>query len=79
MKKKHMRIALIMIGAVLIAVSIVLAMIAAGNKSIVGGADLPTFCFMFLHAENGLYAALSLLGCVAIFAAALAGIIKKKP
>lgn len=53
MKKKYIVIALLALGILLLCGSVVLAAIAAGNKNIIGGADFPTFCFVFFHEKGG--------------------------
>ena len=78
MKKKHVVVSLLTIGVVLLCLSIILAMIATGNKNIIGGADLPTFLFVFYHEKRGLYSTLAFLGIAAIIASAIVGGVKKR-
>ena len=67
MKKKYIVIALLSTGIILLCISIILAIIATGNKNIIGGADLPTFLFVFtcektvyiLHSQIGAFLASS--------------------
>lgn len=78
MKKKHIAITLLIIGITLICLSIVLAVIATGNKSIIGGADIPTLCFVFFYEHRGLYSTLAFFGVVAIVTSAVVAILNKK-
>lgn len=78
MKKKHIVVSLLTIGVVLLCLSIVLAMIATGNKNIIGGADLPTFLFVFYYEKRGLYSTLAFLGIAASIASAIVGGVKKR-
>ena len=77
MKKKHIVILLLVIGVVLLCVSIVFALIATANKNIIGGADWPTFLFVFSYEKRGLYSTLAFLGIVAIVASIVVGIAKR--
>ena len=52
MKKKHIATILLIIGILLLCVSIVLAIIATRNKNIIGGADFPTFAFVFFREKE---------------------------
>jgi hypothetical protein len=78
MKKKHIVVLLLTIGAVLLCLSIILAIIATDNKNIIGGADFPTFLFVFYYEKRGLYSTLAFLGIAAIIASAVVGIVKKR-
>ena len=49
MNKKYMATILLVTGIILICLSIVLAVIETSNKNIVGGADFPTFIFVFFR------------------------------
>ena len=51
MKKKHLAIILLVIGILLLCLSAVLTAISMSNISIIGGADWPTFKFLFFE-EN---------------------------
>ena len=77
MKKKHIVVSLLTIGVVLLSLSVILAMIATGNKNIIGGADLPTFLFVFYYEKRGLYSTLAFFGIAAIIASAVVGRVKK--
>lgn len=66
------------IGVVLVCISVILAIIATGDKNIIGGSDLPTFLFLFFHEKRGLYSALAFLGFSAIIASVVVGAVKKR-
>ena len=78
MKKKYIVLSLLAFGVILLCVSTVLAIIATGNKNIIGGADLPTFLFVFSNENGGLYSKLAFWGVTAIIAAIIGMVIKKK-
>ncbi len=78
MKKKHIVVFLLAIGVVLLCLSIIFAVIATGNKNIIGGADLPTFLFVFYYEKRGLYSTLAFLGISAMIASAVVGMVKKR-
>ena len=78
MKKKHIVLSLLIIGIVLLVVSVILAAMATAGKTIIGGADLPTFLFVFVSEKGGLYSILASLGLAAIIASIVAGLCKKK-
>ena len=78
MKKKHIVLSLLTLGIVLLVVSVALAVMATASKNIIGGADLPTFLFVFVSEKGGLYSILASLGLAAIIASIVAGLCKKK-
>ena len=78
MKKKHIIFLLLTIGVVLVCISVILAIIATGDKNIIGGSDLPTFLFVFFREKRGLYSALAFLGFCAIIASVVVGAVKKR-
>lgn len=78
MKKKHIVILLLIIGVILLGVSVVLTVISAGNRNIIGGADFPTYCFVFFHEKGGLHSALAFCGIVSIIISVVIGAVKKK-
>lgn len=78
MKKRHIVLSLMAIGIVLLAVSVALAAIATAGKNIIGGADLPTFLFVFYHEKRSLYSTFASLGVAAIIASFVVGLCKKK-
>lgn len=78
MKKKYVFLLLLAIGVVLLFTSIALAIIATGSRNIIGGADIPTFLFVFFHEKRGLYSALAFSGAGAIIAAVIVRAVKKK-
>lgn len=77
MKKKYIVIALLSTGIILLCISIILAIIATGNKNIIGGADLPTFLFVFTYEKRGLYSTLALLGISVIIVSTIVAMVKK--
>ena len=78
MKRKSITLILLIVGVVLIAFAIVLTAIATTNTNVIGGVDLPTFGFVFFHQGGGIYFALATLGIIAILAAVIVRVIKKK-
>ena len=78
MKKKYIIAALLVIGIILVFTGIVLAVIATGNKDIIGGADFQTFKFVFKYENEGLYSTLTFWGFVAIIASIVGMVIKKR-
>lgn len=78
MIKKHIVVLLLLVGIALLGISVVLAIIATGNKNIIGGADFPTFLFVFYHEKRGLYSALAFSGIAAIIASVVVALAKEK-
>lgn len=78
MKKKQIVILLVAVGIALLVISVALAVMATAGKNIIGGADLPTFLFVFYHEKRGLYSTLASLGVAAIIASFVVGLCKKK-
>ena len=78
MKKKYIFVLLLVVGIVLAFTGIILAVIATGNKDIIGGADFSTFNFVFKYENQGLYSTLTFWGFVAIIAAIVGMVMKKK-
>ncbi len=78
MKKKHIIVLLFTIGVILLCISIVFAIIATGNKNIIGGSDLPTFIFVFFHEKRGLYSTLAFFGIGAIIVSIVVSKIEKR-
>ena len=78
MNRKHIATVLFVMGFVLLCLSVVLAVIATGNKNIIGGADLPTFVFVFFRENNGLYSTLAFCGIVSLVASAIVRLQKRK-
>ena len=76
MKKKPIVIAAI--GIVLVCLSLILAAIATANKNIIGGADLPTFTYVFFYENRGMYSTLAFCGVVSIIVSVVVGLRKKK-
>ena len=79
MKKKPIVIALFIVGLVFVCLSIALAFIATANKNIIGGADLPTFTYVFFYENRGLYSTLADCGVIAIVVSVVMGLKKKRP
>ena len=77
MKKNPIVIALLTAGIVLICLSVVLAVATTANKNIIGGADWPTFTYVFFYESKGLYSALAFGGVVAVVASVAIGLRKK--
>ena len=78
MKKKYIATVLLIIGILLLCVSIVLAVIATGNKNIIGGADFSTFAFVFFRESKGIYSALACLGIISLIASVIVRLRKTK-
>ena len=78
MKKKYLAITLAVIGVILVCLSVVLAYNAMNDMHLIGGADWPTFKFVFSRGNGGLYAALAGVGCIAVIVALILGIKRKK-
>ena len=78
MNKRIIMWLLIAGGAVLIGLAVILALGEMSTMSIVGGADWPTFQFVFYHRNNGLYSNLAGIGGLGILTALILGIAGKK-
>ncbi len=78
MKKKHITLSLLVIGIILLCASIIPAIIETANTDIIGGAGFPTFQLIFSYKYGGLYSILAFNGVVAIIAALLVGLVKRK-
>ncbi len=78
MKRKYTALALLLAGCVLLGVSLVLSIITVANKNIIGGADLPTFIFVFFQEHGGAYFALALSGVLCVLAACIILVRKEK-
>jgi len=76
MSNKMLTLLLAVTGGILLCLGLLLAVIATANRGIIGGADLPTFFYVFSQDKNGLYQTLSLVGALCIVVAVLCG--KKK-
>ena len=68
MKKKHVIILLLSVGIFLILGSVAFAVVSTASKDIIGGADFPTFRYVFLYENRGLYSTLTLFGIVLVIA-----------
>lgn len=66
MKRKYIKITLFAIGIVCVCVSLVLMYVSMASVNIIGGADWPTFFFIFFRKSGGLYSILTLLGLLSI-------------
>ena len=78
MKKNPIVIALFTAGIVLICLSVVLAVVATAGKNVIGGADWPTFTYVFFYERRGLYSALAFGGVIAIVVPVVMGWREKK-
>ena len=78
MNKKHITTILLVTGILLLCFSIVLAVIATEKKNIIGGADFPTFVFVFFRENKGLYSTLAFCGIVSLVASAIIRLRKTK-
>lgn len=78
MKKKPIVIILLAIGIALVCLSLVLAVVTTASKNIIGGADLPTFIYVFFHENRGLYFTLACCGVLSVIVAVVVGLRKKK-
>ena len=52
------------LGLLLLILSVVLALLEANTKSIIGGTDLPTFTFVFFKGHDGTFLWLAIIGIV---------------
>ena len=78
MKKKHIVMLLLAVGVSLPVISVVLTSIAMRNVRIIGGADWPTYWFVFTTRNGGLYYLLARLGLYSLLAAGIVALVKKK-
>ena len=68
MKQKHSVLILRILGATLVLLSVILAIIETNNTAIIGGSDSYTFFYVFLRGSGRLYYTMALLGIIAIAA-----------
>jgi len=78
MKKKTIATLCLIVGILLICVSVMGAVVEINRQSIIGGADLPTFRFVFFRQHSGIYSLLSLDGIVCILVAVILRAVKNK-
>ena len=78
MKKKCGLVILLSTGIVLLCLSVILAVIATASKEVIGGADFPTFLFVFFSENRGGYSILAFFGVLLILASAILQKIKRK-
>ena len=71
MKKTHVALILLIVGILLLCLSVIPAALSTAQKDVIGGADLPTFLFVFSREHGGLYSILALLGVAAVVTAVL--------
>ena len=69
---------LLVVGILLLCLSVILSVVSTAGKDIIGGADLPTFLFVFRHENGGMYFALALLGVISLTASLFFFILGKK-
>jgi hypothetical protein len=62
----------------LLCVSVIGAAMEANRQSVIGGADLPTYLFVFFRQHSGIYSLLSLGGLVCILVAVILRTVKNK-
>jgi hypothetical protein len=78
MKKKTIATLCLIVGILLICVSVIGAVVEINHQGIVGGADLPTYLFVFFRQHSGIYSLLSLGGLVCILVAVILRAVKNK-
>lgn len=78
MKKIYIVISLFIVGSAQLLLSLILAVVTTANRNIIGGADLPTFLFIFVRENGGIYFALACLGVLFIIVSIVVGVMKKK-
>ena len=78
MNKKHIAAILAVTGGALICLSVVLAVISTGNKHIIGGADFPTFVYVFFYERKGICSTLAFCGIISLIASAIVRLRKRK-
>ena len=66
MERKNIKMVLCIIGLILLTISIILTFVSMANVNIIGGADWPTFFFIFFRMSDGLYSILAFLGILSI-------------
>lgn len=77
MKRKFVLISLVAAATLLVCASLILTILSASGKSIIGGADLPTLTFVFFRESGGVYFLLALLGVFCFLTACVIGMKKK--
>jgi len=78
MKKKTIATLCLIVGILLICVSVIGAVVDTNRKNMIGGADLPTYLFVFFRQHSGIYSLLSLGGLVCILVAVILRTVKNK-
>ncbi|MBE6542474.1 MAG: hypothetical protein E7672_08550 [Ruminococcaceae bacterium] len=78
MKRNRIVTLLIAVGTALLLTSLSLTINSTANKSIIGGADFPTFLFIFSSERGGLYLALTCAAIIIIIAALIVHFTKNK-
>lgn len=68
MKQKHTVLILRILGAALVILSVILAIIETNNTAIIGGSDSYTFFYVFLRGCGRLYYTMALLGIILVIA-----------
>ena len=76
--KKTIATFCLIVGILLICVSVMGAVVETNHKNIIGGADLPTYLFVFFRQHSGIYLLLSLGGIVCILGAVILRTVKNK-
>ena len=78
MKRKVILNLLIVIGVILVFVSVLLALHEMSTMSVIGGADWPTFQYVFCSRNGGLYSNLAWLGVLTLITALIVNVLHKK-
>ena len=76
-KKKIIVASLALAGTLLFIVSVVLSIISASQKSIIGGADFPTFIYIFMYENGGIRFYTAFLGVSMILSSLFVAVLKK--
>jgi hypothetical protein len=75
--KKIIVASLALAGTLLIIVSLVLTIISASQKSIIGGADFPTLIYIFMYENGGIRFYTAFLGVSSILSSLFVAVLKK--
>lgn len=78
MKRKFVATLLLVLGIILICVAVVLSVISASDKDVIGGADLYTLVFVFFQQHSGIYFLLAAFGIISIVVSVIIRIFKRK-
>ena len=78
MRRRALLLTLLIIGTLLIIIALISAAIKTADTDVIGGADLPTYIFVFSHGNGGVYAILVLLGLATVIGATVTLVVKNK-